>query len=56
MTTCCSDQICANKDMPSTCEVLDWYQCLELTNCLCINNECQWESNEEYIECRDEFR
>ena len=55
----CSNQVCdtiadAQKSI-TTCEVQDWYQCLDLTSCGCNNNRCGWEQNEEYLSCMDEY-
>lgn len=50
----CSGQLCLSKSrssMMTTCEYRDEYACIPNDNCLCINNECQWERNEEYTEC-----
>ena len=53
----CSSQLCVTKEeAPSiitTCEFKLEYECLELTNCGCINNKCQWEGNPDYSECLD---
>lgn len=51
----CSGQLCLSKSRSSniitTCEWRDEYACFQVDNCLCINNECQWERNFDYFEC-----
>ncbi|XOU93964.1 MAG: eight-cysteine-cluster domain-containing protein [Candidatus Kerfeldbacteria bacterium] len=51
----CSGQLCLSKNKASniytTCEWRDEYACNQEDNCLCINNECKWERNKEYVEC-----
>jgi len=48
----CSNQVCSNKpDIITTCEFKEIYNCYKLTECKCIDNKCQWESNQEFEEC-----
>lgn len=51
ITTGCSGQVCSNKERFSTCEILPWFRCLSKTQCLCVDNQCQWEQNDEYLDC-----
>jgi eight-cysteine-cluster-containing protein len=44
------------KDVSSICVYRDWYECLELTACKCVEGKCMWEPNEEYVECEREKR
>ena len=54
----CSSQICGNKnevkDIITTCEYRQEYECLKSTSCGCINNRCVWEENTKYLSCLKE--
>ncbi len=51
----CSSQVCGlketTKDMITTCEYKQEYDCLKQTSCRCIENRCKWEENNNYDEC-----
>src|SRR3989338_10263002 len=51
----CSGQICGEKEkvkeIVTTCEYKQEYDCLRLTSCGCIDNKCQWEDNNDYKKC-----
>jgi eight-cysteine-cluster-containing protein len=53
VTTGCSGQICAAEPVNSTCEWLEWYTCLELTQCgpYGIGDTCMWEENDACLQC-----
>ncbi len=54
-TAGCSGEICTTKEEASeivtTCIYKPEFDCLKKTSCKCINGKCQWEPNEDYIEC-----
>ena len=56
----CSGQLCLSRDKAdsaaSTCEWRDEYACYRQDNCICENNECQWEGNKAFSECIKAFR
>lgn len=51
----CSGQICGEKgeveDITTTCEFREEYACLKETSCSCMNNKCEWEENDTYLNC-----
>ncbi len=51
----CSSQVCGNadevKDLITTCEFKEEYQCLKYSECKPIEGKCQWEQTAEYKEC-----
>ena len=50
----CSAQLCvpvSRKDIITTCEYKQEYECLQKTSCRCVNNKCQWNKNDEYNKC-----
>lgn len=61
-TAGCSGELCKNRieNVPSPdvsiCVYRDWYKCLVMTSCECINNQCQWEKNQEYTSCLEEYK
>jgi len=57
MTTGCKGEICAAEEVFSTCQVEDWYACLELTTCgnFGLDGTCGWEMNDAYQACLDSF-
>lgn len=56
----CSSQICTTKEeaknIITTCEFKQEYECLNLTSCKCLSNKCQWEQNKEYQDCLDKIK
>ena len=56
----CSSQLCVSADKSSdvitTCEYKEEYSCLKLTNCGCVDNNCQWLSNDKYNKCLEEVK
>jgi len=55
----CSGQLCDKKDVinkvATTCEWKEEYGCFRLTQCLCIQNKCQWNQTPEYQQCIANF-
>ncbi len=53
----CSNEICSKvgEQTISTCEGAPWFKCLPKTQCLCIDGQCQWEQNDEYLNCMGEY-
>jgi serpin B len=48
----CSSHICSpNKDIITTCEWREEYDCVRLTSCSCIDGKCGWEETPEYLQC-----
>ena len=51
----CSSQLCGKKgeveNVVTTCEYISDYECLKLTKCDCIQNNCQWNQTSEYQNC-----
>ncbi|MAG52698.1 MAG: hypothetical protein CMH62_01930 [Nanoarchaeota archaeon] len=51
----CSSQICTTeekaKDLVTTCEYMEEFGCLGLSNCKIIDGECGWEETPEYLDC-----
>lgn len=56
----CSSQICTTKEEAkntiTTCEFKQEYECLKLTECKCISNECKWGLNQEYQDCLNKIK
>ena len=56
----CSNQICGEREkireIITTCEYKQEYECLKFTNCGCVNNKCLWKENNEYLKCLKEKR
>ena len=56
----CSSQLCVSADKASdiitTCEYKEEYSCLKLTKCGCVNNQCAWNENKNYLNCLEEVR
>ena len=56
----CSNQLCVGaeeaKNLFTTCEYLEEYNCLTLTECDYFDGECKWRETTEYLECMEEFR
>ena len=54
-TAGCSGQLCISKDKAqdiiTTCEFKEEYECLKLSSCSCIDNKCQWQENNKYLNC-----
>ncbi len=52
----CSGQLCGSvkdmQDIVTTCEWKDEYACYKLTNCLCIENKCNWKETPEFLACK----
>jgi len=49
----CSGEICAEEPMGSYCIWLDWYECLELTECGLFGPDgaCAWKSTDAFDDC-----
>lgn len=51
----CSGEICAPKEeareIVSPCVYAQWYDCLKLTSCGCVNGTCSWKPNEAFEKC-----
>ena len=57
VTAGCSSHLCVPislSDVVTTCEYLEEYDCLPLTSCGCVNGQCAWDENQEYLNCLDE--
>ncbi len=58
VTTGCNGEICKAMDGPapdvSVCVVESWHQCLELTSCSCVQGQCSWIQNQDFISCYQE--
>lgn len=56
----CSGQLCGEKDeikgIMTTCEYRESYSCFELTNCGCVDGNCEWRVNSAYLDCLEEFQ
>lgn len=56
----CSGQLCGPKDevkdIATTCEWREVYDCYKLTSCSCVDNGCIWEENDEFKSCMEEFK
>ncbi len=53
----CSSHLCVPtslSDVVTTCEYLEEYDCLPLSTCGCVNGQCAWDENQEYLNCLDE--
>ena len=54
----CNNQICGPKDdvknITTSCEMIPEYNCVEKTNCACIDKRCQWNETQEYAKCMDD--
>ncbi|USH00045.1 eight-cysteine-cluster domain-containing protein [Thermococcus argininiproducens] len=51
----CSGEVCTTRDKAkeviTPCIYAEWYDCLRLTQCGCVNGFCTWKSNEEFEKC-----
>lgn len=51
----CSGEICTTrenaKNIVSICVYKDWYKCLQMTSCGCVNGVCTWKPNEDFEKC-----
>ncbi|MDV3103840.1 CGP-CTERM-anchored Cys-rich protein [Thermococcus waiotapuensis] len=51
----CSGEICMPKDeaekIASPCLYAEWYECLKLTSCGCVNGLCSWKLNPAFEAC-----
>lgn len=51
----CSGEVCTTRDkageIVTPCIYAEWYDCLRLTQCGCVNGFCTWKPNEEFEEC-----
>ncbi len=56
----CSGQVCGLKDkvkdIITTCEFRESYNCLKLTSCGCVDGKCEWIENQDYKECMEELK
>jgi len=54
----CSGEICTTREnatkVISICVYRDWYGCLKLTSCGCVNGVCTWKSNDAFEQCLKE--
>ena len=55
--TGCSGQICAEEQTYSDCEYLDWYACLQYSECGNYGSEenCSWFLTDSFINCLESF-
>ncbi len=57
VTAGCSSHLCVPtslSDVVTTCEYLEEYDCLPLSTCGCVDGQCAWDENQEYLNCLDE--
>lgn len=51
----CSGEICTTrenaKNIVSPCVYREWYKCLQMTSCGCVNGVCTWKPNENFEKC-----
>ncbi|AIF70053.1 hypothetical protein PAP_08325 [Palaeococcus pacificus DY20341] len=51
----CSGEICTTrenaKEIVSICVYREWYDCLRMTNCGCVNGVCTWKPNQDFEKC-----
>ncbi|ASJ05468.1 CGP-CTERM-anchored Cys-rich protein [Thermococcus barossii] len=51
----CSGEVCAPKkeamEIVTPCVYREWYDCLSLTNCGCVNGICTWKPNDAFESC-----
>lgn len=52
----CNQEICANQSLTSICIFKPEFACYQKSSCLCIDNQCDWESNEDFLNCLEEKR
>lgn len=56
----CSNQVCAQQEkineIITTCEYKEEYNCLKETSCLCVDNKCKFEENENYLKCLSKIK
>ncbi|NJE08083.1 eight-cysteine-cluster domain-containing protein [Thermococcus sp. M39] len=54
----CSGEICTTREnagkVVSICVYKDWYECLKLTSCGCVNGICSWKPNSAVLNCLKE--
>ncbi len=54
----CSGEICINREnaskVVSICVYRNWYECLKLTTCGCVNGVCSWKPNDAFERCLKE--
>lgn len=54
----CSGEICTTREnatkVISICVYKDWYECLKLTTCGCVNGVCTWKPNDAFERCLKE--
>jgi eight-cysteine-cluster-containing protein len=55
--TGCSGQLCADKDIATTCEWHDWYGCYSKSSCgpFGANGTCAWKETAAYVSCMSSF-
>ena len=57
IVTGCSNQICAEEPISSNCEYLDWYACLQYSECgnYGFEGNCIWLTTDSFLDCLDSF-
>ena len=57
MITGCSGQICAEEPTFSDCAYLDWYVCLQYSECgnYGLEGNCSWLHTDSFLDCLDSF-
>jgi len=55
----CSGTICQSKDVPpiiTTCEWKEEYTCYQESNCICMNNKCEWDDQPTLESCINSYK
>jgi eight-cysteine-cluster-containing protein len=54
----CSGELCTYKgnDVRTACLYLPEYQCLKYLPCSCVNNKCQFQENDDHLNCLDNIK
>ena len=56
----CNSEICHSQINSSggvsICIYEERFSCLALSNCGCINNKCQWDQNDDYLTCLEQYQ
>ncbi len=56
----CNGEICHSQINSSggvsICVYHERFSCLTLSSCGCVNNKCQWDQNDEYLSCLEQYK
>jgi len=55
--TGCSGQLCADKEIATTCEYMNWYSCFKLSECgeFGANGSCGWKQTPAFTSCMAQY-